>query len=46
VSDGLHLQDVVWVADVAIFDLELLDRTVALLVGVDILFTGHQLLRR
>ena len=53
-ADGKHLlTDVVTsagvlvgVALVAIFDLELLDPIVALLVGVNILFTGYQLLRR
>jgi cation diffusion facilitator family transporter len=53
-ADGRHLlTDVVTsagvlvgVALVAIFDLELLDPIVALLVGVNILFTGYQLLQR
>ena len=53
-ADGKHLlTDVVTsagvlvgVALVAIFDLELLDPIVALLVGINILFTGYQLLRR
>jgi len=53
-ADGKHLlTDVVTsggvlvgVALVAIFDVDVLDPIVALLVGVNILFTGHQLLRR
>jgi cation diffusion facilitator family transporter len=53
-ADGRHLlTDVVTsagvlvgVALVAIFDLELLDPIVALLVGVNILFTGYQLVQR
>jgi cation diffusion facilitator family transporter len=54
VADGKHLlTDVVTSAGVlvgvvlvAIFDLELLDPIVALLVGINILFTGYQLLHR
>ena len=53
-ADGKHLlTDVVTsggvlvgVALVAIFDVDVLDPIVALLVGVNILFTGRQLLRR
>jgi len=54
VADGKHLLTDVWttagvlvgVGLVAIFDLEILDPIVALLVGVNILWMGYQLLRR
>jgi cation diffusion facilitator family transporter len=54
VADGKHLLTDVWtsagvvvgIALVAIFDLEVLDPIVALLVGVNILHTGYGLLRR
>jgi cation diffusion facilitator family transporter len=54
VADGKHLLTDVWtsagvlvgIALVALFDWEVLDPIVALLVGVNILRTGYQLLRR
>src|SRR5690606_8049004 len=54
VADGKHLLTDVWtsagvlvgIALVAVFDWEVLDPIVALLVGVNILRTGYQLLRR
>ncbi len=54
VADGKHLLTDVWtsggvlvgVALVAIFDWEVLDPIVALLVGLNILATGYQVLRR
>lgn len=54
VADGKHLLTDVWttggvlvgVALVALFGLEILDPIVALLVGVNILWTGYRLLRR
>lgn len=54
VADGKHLLTDVWttggvlvgVALVALFDLEILDPIVALLVGINILWTGYRLLRR
>jgi cation diffusion facilitator family transporter len=54
VADGRHLLTDVWttggvlvgVALVALFDLEILDPIVALLVGANILWTGYALLRR
>lgn len=54
VADGRHLLTDVWttggvlvgVALVAMFGLEILDPIVALLVGVNILWTGYQLVRR
>ena len=54
VADGRHLLTDVWtsagvlvgIALVALFDWEVLDPVVALLVGVNILRTGYQLLRR
>jgi cation diffusion facilitator family transporter len=53
-ADGKHLLTDVWttggvlvgVALVALFDLEILDPIVALLVGVNILWMGYRLLRR
>lgn len=54
VADGRHLLTDVWttggvlvgVALVTLFDVEILDPIVALLVGVNILWTGYRLLRR
>jgi divalent metal cation (Fe/Co/Zn/Cd) transporter len=53
-GDGKHLLTDVWttggvlvgIALVALFDLEILDPIVALLVGVNILWMGYRLLRR
>jgi cation diffusion facilitator family transporter len=54
VADGKHLLTDVWttggvlvgVALVVLFDVEILDPIVALLVGINILWTGYRLLRR